>query len=46
MAWPEARPLKPASHEADFWFDEALPEVAIRLNLQLANGQMRVRRLE
>jgi hypothetical protein len=35
----ESRPLKPASHEADFGFDRPLPSVTASFNLQGANGR-------
>lgn len=41
----ETYPLKPVSHETDFWFDEAFPEVARCLDLQGTDGQVRCNKL-
>jgi hypothetical protein len=41
VAWPETGLFQPATHEADFGFDEPLPEVAIRFDLERTNGSVR-----
>jgi hypothetical protein len=46
MTGRKSRPLKPASHEADFGFQESLPRIAFSLNLQLAHGWLRLNPIE
>ena len=38
LARTESGALQPAAHEANLGFGEALPEVTLRLDLQLADG--------
>ncbi len=42
MAGFESRPFQPTPHESDFRFDDALPRVAICLDLQRANKRVRL----